>query len=81
MKNRLSKGGFKSEDVEGFSNLPKYIPFFYPKFVHPVHDKNGRMSFHDFFAFTDSVYLQVLQIVFRIIMKNSFCLKHLKNQK
>ena len=25
------KGGFKSEDVKGFSNLPKYIPFFYPK--------------------------------------------------
>ena len=32
-----SKGGFKSEDVEGFSNLPKYIPFFYPKLLHPVH--------------------------------------------
>ena len=27
----VNKGGFKSEDVEGFSNLPKYIPFFYPK--------------------------------------------------
>ena len=27
----FSKGGFKSEDVEGFSNLQKYIPFFYPK--------------------------------------------------
>ena len=31
------KGSFKSEDVEGFSNLPKYIPFFYLKFVFPVH--------------------------------------------
>ena len=27
----ICKGGFKSEDVEGFSNLQKYIPFFYPK--------------------------------------------------
>ena len=32
-----AKGGFKSEDVEGFSNLQKYIPFFYPKLLHPVH--------------------------------------------
>ena len=34
--------GFKPEDVERFSNLPKYIPFFYPlsltcqKSFHPV---------------------------------------------
>ena len=39
----LPKGGLKSEDVERFSNLPKYIPFFYPlsltcqKSFHPVH--------------------------------------------
>ena len=36
----IPKGGFKSEDVEGFSNLQKYIPFFYPKLLHPVHGNN-----------------------------------------
>ena len=57
----LGKGGFKSEDVEGFSNLQKYIPNFYLKLLHPVH-VNDKMSFQTFFDFTDLVYLQVVQI-------------------
>ena len=34
----VTKGGFKSENVEVFVNLPKNIPKSYLKFVHPVHD-------------------------------------------
>ena len=34
----MMTGGLKSEDVEGFSNLQRYIPFFYPKLLHPLHD-------------------------------------------
>ena len=30
-KYTYSKGGFKSGDVEGFSKLQKYIPYFYSK--------------------------------------------------
>ena len=52
-----------SEDVEGFSNLQKYIPNYYLKLSHPVHGI-GKMSFQTFFAFTDLVYLQVVQIGF-----------------
>ena len=36
----VTKGGFKSEDAEGFSNLPKYIPFSIlnlSKLFYPVH--------------------------------------------
>ena len=36
-----AKGGFKSEYVEGFVNLPKNIPKNYLKFVHPIHDIGG----------------------------------------
>ena len=62
---------FKSEDVEGFSNLQKYIPNYYLKFIHPVHDVD-KISFQTFFAFTDLVYLQVVQIILYIwsILKN-----------
>ena len=57
----FTKGGFKSEGVEGFSNLPKYIPFFYPKLFHPVHGID-KMTFQTFFAFTYLVHLQLVQI-------------------
>ena len=33
-----TKGCFKSENVEGFVNLPKNIPKNYLKFLHPIHD-------------------------------------------
>ena len=52
-----------SEDVEVFSNLQKYIPNYYLKLLHPVHGVD-KMSFQTFFAFTDLVYLQVVQIGF-----------------
>ena len=58
-----TKGGFKSEDVEEFLNLPKYIPFFYPELAYPVHGID-KMSFQTFFAFTDLVYLQLVKIGF-----------------
>ena len=50
LENILAKGGFKSENVEGLSNLPKNIPKNYPKFVHPVHDidKTSILNFFDF---------------------------------
>ena len=54
------KGGFKSENVEGFSNLPKNIPRNYLKFVHPVHDID-KTSILNFFDFTSLTYLQVVQ--------------------
>ncbi len=50
------KGGFKSENVEGFSNLPKNIPKNYLKFVHPVHDID-KTSIVNFFDFTSLTYL------------------------
>jgi hypothetical protein len=51
-----AKGGFKSENVEGFSNLPKNIPKNYLKFVHPVHDID-KTSIVNFFDFTSLTYL------------------------
>ena len=54
------KGGFKSENVEGFSNLPKNIPKNYLKFVHPLHDID-KTSILNFFDFTSYIYLQVIQ--------------------
>ena len=36
-----AKGGFLSEKSAGFlllPTLPKNIPFYYPKLLHPVHD-------------------------------------------
>ena len=47
-RNFVAKGGFKSEDVEGFSNLQKYIPNYYRKFAFTA----------------DLVYLYVVQIGF-----------------
>ena len=42
-----SKGGFKSDSVEGFSYFPNNIPKTYPKFVHPLHeiDKTPILNF------------------------------------
>ena len=51
--------GFKSENVEGFSNLPKNIPKNYLK-VHPVQDID-KTSIIIFFDCTSLIYLQVLQ--------------------
>ena len=60
-KNEVTtNGGFKSENVEGFSNLPKNIPKNYLKFVHPVHDID-KTSILNFFDFTSLTYLQVVQ--------------------
>ena len=53
------KGCFKSENVEGFSNLPKNLPENYLKFVHPVHDFDKK-SIVNFFVFTSLINLQVL---------------------
>ena len=53
---KMPKGGFKSENVEGFSNLPKNIPKNYLKFVHPVHDID-KTSIVNFFDFTSLTYL------------------------
>ena len=49
-----------SENVEGFSNLPKNIPKSYLKFAHPLHDID-KTSIVIFFDFTSLVYLQLLQ--------------------
>ena len=48
------KGCFKSENVEGFVNLPKNIPKNYLKFVHPVHDidKTSILNLLDFTSLT-----------------------------
>ena len=54
------KGGFKSENVEGFSNLPKNIPKSYLKFIHPVQDID-KTSIGNFFDFTSLTYMQVAQ--------------------
>ena len=56
----LCKGGFKSENVEGFSNLPKNIPKSYLKFVHPVHHID-ETSILNFFDYTSLTYLQLVQ--------------------
>ena len=56
----MIKGGFKSEKVEGFSNLPKNIPKNYLKFFYPVND-NDKMSIVNFFDFTSLTYLRVAQ--------------------
>ena len=60
-----AKGGFKSENVEEFSNLQKNIPKNYLKFVHPVHDID-KTSIFNFFDFTSLTYLQVVQKGFLI---------------
>ena len=54
------KGGFMSENVEAFVNLPKNIPKNYLKFVHPVHDID-KTSILNFFDFTSLTYLQAVQ--------------------
>ena len=49
MENHIhTKGGFKSENVEGFLYLPKNVPK--NSFVHPVHDidKTCIVNFFDF---------------------------------
>ena len=51
-----TKGGYKSENVEGFVNLPKNIPKNYLKFVHPVHDID-KTSILSLFDFTSLTYL------------------------
>ena len=56
----VTKGGFKSENVEVFVNLPKNIPKSYLKFVHPVHDID-KISILNFFDFTSLTYLQGVQ--------------------
>ena len=56
----VTKGGFKSENVEVFVNLPKNIPKSYLKFVHPVHDID-KISILNFFDFTSLTYLQVVR--------------------
>ena len=45
-----AKGGFKSEDVKGFLNLQKYIPFFYPKLFHPVHGNDEILICFDIYS-------------------------------
>ena len=68
------KGGFKSENVEGFSNLPKNILENYLKFVHPVHDID-KTSIVNFFDFTILTYLQVAQKSFLDYNQKSYTVK------
>ena len=70
----IFKGGFKSENVEEFVNLPKNIPKNYLKFVHPVHDID-KTSILNFFDFTSLTYLHALQRGFQDHYKKSYIVK------
>ena len=69
-----TKGGFESENVEVFVNLPKNIPKSYLKFVHPVHDID-KTSILNFFDFTSLTYLQVVQKGFQDHYQKSYIVK------
>ena len=61
--NETTKGGFNSENVEGFSNLPKNIPKNYLKFAHPLHDID-KTSILNFFDFTSLFVCRLYKNVF-----------------
>ena len=69
-----TKGGFKSENVEGFSNLPKNIPKNYLKFVHPIHDIDKNIN-SQFFGLNKFNYLQVVQKGFQDHNQKSYIVK------
>jgi hypothetical protein len=54
----ITKGGFKSEDVEGFSNLQTHMPNYYLKLLHPVHSNDKIL-----------IQFDILQVKNKIIMK------------
>ena len=74
LSNPHTKGGFNSENVEGFSNLPKNIPKNYLKFAHPLHDID-KTSILNFLDFTSLTYLQVVQKGFWDLNKKSYMFK------
>ena len=68
------KGGFKSENLRQFFGIPKNIPETYLKFVYPVHDSDKTLIVN-FFDFTSSTYLQVLQKGFQDHYQKSYIAK------
>ena len=51
------KGGFKSENIEGFWNLPKNIPKNYLKLSYPVHNNDKVLvGFNRLYVKKDYIY-------------------------
>ena len=73
-----SKGGFLSEKFGKNFHLPKNIPFFCFKFVHPIHDIDN-MSIVKKSTFTGFIYVQVQKVGFTITTDNLICSQHLKH--
>ena len=73
-----TKGGFLSEKFGQFFHLPKIIPFFCFKFVHPIHDVDN-MSIVKKSTFTGFIYVQVQKVGFTITTDNLICSQHLKH--
>ena len=69
-----------SEDIGGFSPLPKNIPKNYLRFVYPVHDIY-KTSIVKFFDFTSLTYLQVVQKGFQDHYQKSYIVKALYTYK
>ena len=74
----MVKGGFLSEKFGQFFHLPKNIPFFCFKFVHPIHDIDN-MSIVKKFIFTGFIYVQVQKVGFTITTDNLICSQHFKH--
>ena len=74
----IAKGGFLSEKFGKIFHLPKNIPFFCFKFVHPIHDIDN-MSIVKKSTFTGFIYVQVQKVGFTITTDNLICSQHLKH--
>ena len=75
-----AKRGFLSEKSGGYlllPTLPKSIPLYYPKLLHPVHGID-KMSFLKKNTFTGLSYLQVQKVGLKSTTNKLICLKHFK---